>query len=323
MKAELDGEGLAARLGAAMPGLRGRLTANASMADLTWFRVGGPAETLFSPADEEDLAFFLQYCPAEVALTIVGVGSNLLVRDGGVEGVVIRLGGRGFGAIDIGEDGTVSAGAAVPDMRLAKAAAEAGRGGLAFYAGIPGTVGGALKMNAGAHGGETKDVVRQVRGLTRQGAARVLSNADMNFTYRRSAPGEELYFTAATFHTTVSTVEAERTAVAHIEEVRLATQPVKSRTGGSTFKNPPGHSSWKLVDQAGMRGFRVGGAHMSEMHANFLINDEGATAYDIETLGETVRARVYEASGVKLDWEIKRIGRFLPGQAVKPAFTDF
>lgn len=323
MKAELDGEGLAARLGAAMPGLRGRLTANASMADLTWFRVGGPAETLFSPADEEDLALFLQYCPAEVALTIVGVGSNLLVRDGGVEGVVIRLGGRGFGAIDIGEDGTVSAGAAVPDMRLAKAAAEAGRGGLAFYAGIPGTVGGALKMNAGAHGGETKDVVRQVRGLTRQGEARVLSNADMNFTYRRSAPGEELYFTAATFHTTASTVEAERTAVAHIEEVRLATQPVKSRTGGSTFKNPPGHSSWKLVDQAGMRGFRVGGAHMSEMHANFLINDEGATAHDIERLGETVRARVFEASGIKLEWEIKRIGQLLPGQAVKPAFTDF
>lgn len=317
-----DGLGLAARLKALLPGLRGRLIEEASMAELTWLRVGGAAEVLFSPADEDDLAAFLAVCPADVPLTMVGVGSNLLVRDGGIKGVVIRLGGKAFGAIDLLPDGLIRAGAAVPDMRLAKAAAEAGRGGLAFYAGIPGAVGGALKMNAGAHGGETKDVMVEVSGLNRQGEGRRLSNAAMNFVYRNSAPAEAMIFTSAVFATKASTVEAELAAVTKIEDTRLATQPVKSRTGGSTFKNPPGHSAWKLIDQAGLRGFRIGGAHMSQMHANFLINDEGASAFDIETLGETVRRRVFAASGIRLDWEIKRIGDFAPGRAVAPAFDN-
>ena len=304
-----------------LPPIRGRYVERADMSAITWFRVGGPADVLFTPADEDDLAAFLKATPAEISVYPVGVGSNLLVRDGGIAGVVVRLGGKAFGEITL-SDGILSAGAAVPDMRLAKFAAEAGRGGLAFYAGIPGSVGGALRMNAGAHGGETKDVVRDVSAITRKGEQVRLSAANMGFSYRRSEASPDMIFTAARFVTTPSSVEAELAAVAEIERVRQATQPTRARTGGSTFKNPTGHSAWKLIDQAGLRGFRVGGAHMSEMHANFLINDEGASARDIEELGERVRERVYAASGVRLEWEIKRIGRPLTDHQVKPAFAD-
>lgn len=300
---------LAEDLAARLPRLRGRLVANALMSELTWLRVGGPADVLVSPADQDDLAYFLSECPSAIPLTIVGVGSNLLVRDGGIEGVVIRLGGRGFGAIEMGAEGLITAGAAVPDMRLAKVAAEAGRAGLAFYAGIPGGVGGALRMNAGAHGAETKDVLVEARALTRAGAMKRFSVDHMGFSYRHSMVPEDVIFTSAVFVTTSSTVAHEQEAIAHIEGQRAATQPVKTRTGGSTFKNPPGHSAWKLIDEAGLRGFRIGGAHMSDMHTNFIINDEGASARDIETLGEIVRQRVFEQCGIMLEWEIKRIGR--------------
>ena len=303
-----------------MPELRGRLTPNASMAELTWLRVGGPAQVLFNPADEDDLAYFLAELPDGVAVTVVGVGSNLLVRDGGVEGVVIRLGGRLLGDIAVIDDGHVQAGAAALDQRLAKAAAEAGIGSLAFYAGIPGSIGGALRMNAGAHGGETKDVLVHANAVTREGDFVTLTNAEMGFTYRHCAAPEDLVFTSALFRGTPSTPEAERAAIEHVQKTREATQPIKTRTGGSTFKNPPGTSSWKVIDAAGLRGFRVGGAHMSEMHANFLINDQSSTARDVEALGETVRKRVLEHSGVELEWEIKRIGLFEPGQEVTPAF---
>ncbi|MBX9617555.1 MAG: UDP-N-acetylmuramate dehydrogenase, partial [Hyphomicrobiales bacterium] len=269
------------------------------------------------PVDEDDLALFLGRCSLDVPLTIVGVGSNLLVRDGGIPGVVIRLGGKAFGAIDIDADGKLSAGAAALDMRVAKAAAAAGRGGLAFYAGIPGSIGGALRMNAGAHGVETKDVVESVSGLTRAGLRQQLTSLEMNFSYRRSEPATDLIYTAAVFDTRASTVDIETAAISEIEAVRAASQPVKTRTGGSTFKNPPGYSAWKLIDEAGLRGFRVGGAHMSQMHTNFVINDDGATAFDIESLGETVRARVFAQSGIKLEWEIKRIGEFRDGQFLK------
>jgi UDP-N-acetylmuramate dehydrogenase len=307
-------------LSSKMPELRGRLTPNASMAELTWLRVGGPAQVLFNPADEDDLAYFLAELPSELAITVVGVGSNLLVRDGGVEGVVIRLGGRVLGDIAVVDEGRIQAGAAALDQRVAKAAADAGIGSLAFYAGIPGSIGGALRMNAGAHGGETKDVLVYANAVTRDGDFVTLTNAEMGFTYRHTAAPEDLIFTSALFQGTASTPEAERAAIEHVQKTREVTQPIKTRTGGSTFKNPPGSSSWKVIDAAGLRGFRVGGAHMSEMHTNFLINDQSATARDVELLGETVRQRVFEHSGVKLEWEIKRIGKFAPGQEVAPAF---
>jgi UDP-N-acetylmuramate dehydrogenase len=301
-----------------IPGLRGRLSANASMADLTWLRVGGPAQVLFSPADAEDLALFMTHRPADLPVTVVGVGSNLLVREGGVPGVVIRLGGRAFGDIAVTGPLRVTAGGAALDARVAKAAAEAGIGRLAFYAGIPGSIGGALRMNAGAHGGETKDVLAEAHGVTGDGRLVRFSLADMGFTYRHCGVPEDVIFTSAVFEGSPSTPEAELAAIAHVQQTREATQPIKSRTGGSTFKNPPGQSSWRVIDAAGLRGFRVGGAHMSDMHANFLINDRDATAFDVELLGETVRRRVFEHSGVRLEWESKRIGLFAPGREVAP-----
>lgn len=301
-------------LRAALPDLRGRLDANQPMRDITWFRVGGPAQVLFTPADEADLAYVLKTIGADVPVTVVGVGSNLLVRDGGIPGMVIRLGGRGFGGFSVEDGGRMRVGAAMPDMRLAQSAAKAGLSGLAFYRGIPGTVGGALRMNAGAHGGETKDVLAGARAVDRAGAIHVLSLADMGFTYRHCGLPDDLIFTEATFQGMPGdTAEIER-EMDEVTAYREAHQPIKSRTGGSTFKNPPGHSSWRLVDAAGCRGLRVGGAHVSEMHCNFLINDGEATAEDIERLGETVRARVKADSGIALEWEIKRLGVSAPGQ---------
>ena len=292
---------------AAAPDLRGRLLPNVKLSELTWLRAGGPAQLLFTPAGEEDLAYFLSHCPPDMPVTVIGVGSNLLVRDGGVPGVVIRL-GRGFNETEKLERTRIRAGAAVPDVRLSQAAAIAGIAGLAFYRGIPGTVGGALRMNAGAHGGETKDFLVEARAIDRSGALHIFDNAGMGFTYRHCALPSDYIFTQAIFEGTPGDPAKIQKAMQDVAEYREANQPIKSRTGGSTFKNPPGHSAWKLIDAAGCRGLRVGGAHMSGMHCNFLINDGGATAAEIERLGELVRERVLANSGIMLEWEIKRIG---------------
>jgi UDP-N-acetylmuramate dehydrogenase len=294
-------------LKAAMPDLRGRLLANESLAPLTWFRVGGPAQVLFTPADEDDLAYFLKSLPGELPVTVVGVGSNLIVRDGGVLGVVIRLSPRGFGEASA-EKEIISAGAAALDKRVAEVAAAANLAGLEFLFGIPGTVGGALRMNAGANGAETKDVLIEAIGIDRAGKKRVFANADMKFAYRNSGVDASIIFTSARFRGTPAAAEAIRARMNEVQTHRETAQPIRDKTGGSTFKNPPGHSAWKLIDAAGCRGLRLGGAQVSEMHCNFLINTGNATGHDIETLGETVRARVKDASGIELQWEIKRIG---------------
>ena len=291
----------------AMPDLRGRLLANEPLAPLTWFRVGGPAQILFTPADEDDLAYFLSKLPADISVYTVGVGSNLIVRDGGVEGVVIRLSPRAFGETKA-EGDTVRAGTAALDKRVAETAAAANIGGLEFYFGIPGSIGGALRMNAGANGGETKDVLIEARGVTRAGERVTFSNADMKFVYRNSGVDTSIIFTSALFRGVVTDAEKIRARMNDVQQHRETAQPIREKTGGSTFKNPPGHSAWKLIDAAGLRGFRVGGAQVSEMHCNFLINTGNATGHDIEKLGEAVRARVKDYSGVELQWEIKRIG---------------
>jgi UDP-N-acetylmuramate dehydrogenase len=293
-------------LKAKLPQLRGRLLANESLAPLTWFRVGGPAQALFMPEDEADLAYLLANLPAEIPVTVVGLGSNLIVRDGGIAGVVIRL-GRGFSDIKV-EGERIRTGTAVPDVRVAQAAQKAGLAGLAFLRGIPGAIGGALRMNGGAYGRETKDTLIEARGVDRAGNVRVFTNGDMHYTYRHCGVPDDVIFTEALFAGTPGDPAAIAAEMDKITESREATQPIKSRTGGSTFKNPPGHKAWQLIDAAGCRGLTVGAAQVSELHCNFLINLGGATAADIETLGETVRRRVRETSGVDLDWEIKRIG---------------
>jgi UDP-N-acetylmuramate dehydrogenase len=294
-------------LKAAMPRLRGRLLANESLAPLTWFRVGGLAQVLFTPADEDDLAYFLKALADALPLQVVGVGSNLIVREGGVPGVVIRLSPRGFGEAKAQGD-LVSAGAAVLDKRVAEVAAAANVSGLEFYFGIPGSIGGALRMNAGANGAETRDVLVEATGIDRKGNTHIFANADMKFAYRGSGVDPQVIFTSARFRGVAAAPEAIRARMAEVQTHRETAQPIREKTGGSTFKNPPGHSAWKLIDAAGCRGLRLGGAQVSDMHCNFLINTGNATGHDIETLGETVRARVKESSGVELHWEIKRIG---------------
>ncbi len=300
-------------LKAAMPDLRGSLTANASLADVTWFRVGGPAQVLFRPADEADLAYFLKHLDDGVPVRAIGLGSNLLVRDGGLKGVVVRL-GRGFSQVAIEDDHRLRAGTSVPDVMVARAAAKAGIQGLAFYRGIPGSIGGALRMNAGAHGSETKDVLIEARAVDPAGTIHVIANADMGFAYRHCSISHDWIFTEALYGGTAGDPDEIAAEMEEVASYREEHQPTRERTGGSTFKNPPGHSAWALVDGAGCRGLRVGGAMVSEKHCNFLINDNDATAEDIETLGETVRARVKATSGIDLTWEIIRIGEPLPGR---------
>jgi UDP-N-acetylmuramate dehydrogenase len=298
---------LAGELSVRLPELRGKLKAGAVLADVTWFRVGGPAEVLYSPADEADLAYFMANTPADVPVTIIGLGSNLLVRDGGIAGVVIRL-GKGFGEVKVEPGSRLCAGAAVPDVKVARAAADAGIAGLSFYRGIPGGVGGALRMNGGAHGRETCEVVVEARAVDRAGTVHVLPVAELQYAYRHCGASEDLIFTEALFQGAPGDPAAILAEMDDIAAYREQAQPIKSRTGGSTFKNPPGHKAWQLIDAAGCRGLRVGGAHVSEMHCNFLINEGAATGADIEELGETVRARVKANSGVELEWEIKRLG---------------
>ena len=302
----IDGEALLKRL----PPARGRLVPNRPLAELTWFRVGGPAEVLFTPADEDDLAQFLSGLDADIAVTVIGAGSNLLVRDGGVPGVVIRL-GRGFNAVELEGDADkclIRAGAMAPDVRVAKFALAHGIEGLTFLRGIPGTMGGALRMNAGAHGGELKDVLVSARAIDRRGRVHEVKAKELGMAYRHTAAPEDWIFTSALLRGR----PGEKGEIArHMEEIqamREEAQPTRARTGGSTFRNPPGCRAWELIDAVGLRGVRVGGARVSEKHCNFLINEGGATAAEIEALGELVRALVKETSGVELEWEIRRIG---------------
>ncbi|TWA86642.1 UDP-N-acetylmuramate dehydrogenase [Azospirillum brasilense] len=289
-----------------MPACRGRLTAAAPLSNVTWFRVGGPAEVMFRPEDADDLAGFLAGLPDDVPVTVLGVASNLLIRDGGVPGVVIRL-GRGFAGI--AADGlTLEAGAAALDLNVAAVARDAGVAGLEFLSGIPGTIGGALRMNGGAYGHEIKDVLVSAQGVTRRGERVSYDNAGMGFTYRHAGVPEDVIFTGATLRGTAGDPAEIAQRMAEISGKRADTQPVRSRTGGSTFKNPPGHKAWELIDKAGCRGLTIGGAQVSEKHCNFLINQGAATAAELEALGEEVRRRVFEASGVTLEWEIKRVG---------------
>ncbi|RWA72472.1 MAG: UDP-N-acetylmuramate dehydrogenase [Mesorhizobium sp.] len=313
----MRGQDLIDKLGNKLAGLRGRVTPNAEMDKITWFRAGGLAEALFQPADEEDLAAFLRAVPEEIPITVVGVGSNLLVRDGGIPGFVVRLSAKGFGEAEATGPTTIKAGAATPDKRLAAVAYEASIGGFHFYHGIPGAVGGALRMNAGANGVETRERVLEVRALDRAGNVHTLSNADMGYAYRHSSAPAGLIFTSAIFEGVPEDKAAIKAAMDAVQNHRETVQPIREKTGGSTFKNPEGTSAWKEIDKAGCRGLMIGGAQMSPMHCNFMINTGTATGYDLEYLGETVRARVLENSGIRLHWEIKRLGNFRPGHAVQ------
>ena len=297
---------IVANLKARMPELRGRLLANQSLAELTWFRVGGPAQVFYIPEDENDLAYFLRDLPTEIPVYVIGAGSNLIVRDCGVPGVIIRL-GRGFNEVKIQDGQRIRAGAAMLDVKVAREAQKAGIAGLAFYSGIPGSIGGALRMNGGAYGGETKDVLIEARGVDRTGKLKIYTNAEMEFSYRHCGVSEDVVFTSALFRGRAGDPAAIATEMAEIKIKREESQP-RNRTGGSTFKNPPGKSAWKLVDEAGCRGLTIGGAQVSPLHSNFLVSSDSARAADIEMLGETVRERVKAHSGIELEWEIKRIG---------------
>lgn len=294
-----------------LPTVRGRLTADAPLAAQTWFRVGGAAEVLFRPADADDLADFLARLDAEVPVTVLGVASNLLVRDGGIPGVVIRL-TRGFAGVAVDGD-LMTIGAGALDSTAAQAALETGLGGLEFLSGVPGTIGGALRMNAGAYGGEIRDVFVSAEGVNRRGEKLVFDAAAMGFEYRKCAVPADVIFTRAALRGVPGDRGQIAARMAEIADKRGETQPVRARTGGSTFKNPPGHKAWELIDRAGCRGLTRGQAQVSEKHCNFLLNLGEATAAELEALGEEVRARVLAHSGVTLEWEIKRVGLPLGG----------
>ena len=289
-----------------LPPVRGRVVRDAPLGGLTWFRVGGPAELLFRPADTDDLAIFLTALPDDVPVTVIGVGSNLLIRDGGVKGVVIRLTGP-FAELTI-VDSVVQAGAAALDMTVATTAREASLAGLEFLSGVPGTIGGALRMNAGAFGGEMKDITLAATAMDRSGRLHHLTPAELGFGYRSCQVPDSWIFLGATLQGKAGDKDAISARMAEIRTAREAAQPTRARTGGSTFANPPGAKAWELIDRAGCRGLVRGGAMISEKHCNFLINTGDATAADIEDLGEDVRRRVLESSGIDLHWEIRRIG---------------
>ncbi|MAW85841.1 MAG: UDP-N-acetylenolpyruvoylglucosamine reductase [Phyllobacteriaceae bacterium] len=312
----VDGEALLKKLAGRLQGVRGSLMPNAPMDAVTWFRAGGPAEVLFQPVDEEDLSDFMRAIPEDIPVMPVGVGSNLLVRDGGIPGFVIRPAVKGFGRIERVGDTGLRAGVRVPDRMLAAAARDAEIAGFHFYHGIPGAVGGALRMNAGANGVETKDRVVEVRAVDRKGELHVLSLEKMGYSYRHSEAPEDLIFTSALFRGEAGEREAIQVAMDEVQRHRETVQPVKEKTGGSTFRNPEGTSAWKEIDRAGCRGLMIGAAQMSPLHCNFMINTGSASGHDLELLGETVRSRVLDASGIPLHWEIKRLGLFEPHRTV-------
>ncbi|MEE8333208.1 MAG: UDP-N-acetylmuramate dehydrogenase [Alphaproteobacteria bacterium] len=296
-----------------LPPARGRLTPDANIARTSWFRVGGTAEILFEPADQDDVAAFLANLPGDIPVTVIGVGSNLLIRDGGIPGVTIRL-GRPFAAITIA-DSRVTAGAGAVDINVARAARDAGLGGLEFLSGIPGTVGGAVRMNAGAYGGEVADVLLEALALDRAGTVQRVPASALDFSYRHCSAPDDWIFTEAVFRARPDDAAAIAARMDEIAGARGDSQPIRERTGGSTFKNPPDAKAWELIDAAGCRGLMVGGARVSDVHCNFLINTGSATASDLETLGETVRRRVAERLGVTLEWEIRRIGVTADGES--------
>lgn len=289
-----------------LPTVRGRYSEDAQLSRVTWFQVGGPADVLFKPADLEDLQDFMRNKPANIPVTVVGVGSNLLVRDGGIRGVVIRLGGA-FAQIEA-NDTFIIAGSAALDLNVAKTAARNHVAGLEFLSGIPGTIGGALRMNAGAYGAETKDRLVRAWAVSPDGNLHEICSDDMGFEYRKSSIPSDWIFVKAEFQGELGDEQQIRDRMEEIQKKRAESQPIKSRTGGSTFKNPEGHSSWKLVDDAGGRGLTIGGAQMSNQHCNFMINTGNATAADLENLGEEIRVKVKNHSNIELQWEIKRIG---------------
>ncbi len=302
--------------------VRGALIPNQSLAEMTTLRVGGPAQLFFRPIDEEDLAFFLKHLPAEIRVTVIGLGSNLLIREGGLDGVVIRLPAKGFGNIEILDGHRVRAGAAVPDVKVASASAEAGIDGLWFYRGIPGGIGGALYMNAGCYSTETMDRMVELRAVTRQGEIVTLTHADMGYRYRKSNGPRGAVFVSGTYQGFAGDPAKILEEMRTVTERRESSQPTKAKTAGSTFKNPVLEdgsklSSWKLIDEAGGRGFTFGRAQMSEMHSNFLINMGEADAFEVETVGESIRQKVRDKHGVELKWEVRRMGHFLPGREVK------
>ena len=302
-----------------LPPVRGKISANVPLAPYTWLRVGGPAEVLFIPKDEADLAHFLSSTPDDIPVTILGVASNTLVRDGGVKGVVVRL-GPSFAKV-ITDGLTITAGAGALDNKVAKEAAKVGIAGLEFYAGIPGSIGGALRMNAGCYGAETNDVLVQVVALDRSGRRQIMSLAELGYSYRHSDAASDLIFVEAVFKGTKDKPEDITARMVAITKRREESQPIREKTGGSTFKNPDqiqsgGRGAWKVIDAAGGRGYKVGGAQMSEKHCNFMINTGDATAADLEVLGETMRKMVKDSEGVDLDWEVKRIGERLTGEKV-------
>jgi len=312
----MNGAQLLKRLEGELAGIRGRITPDAEMDKITWFRAGGVTEALFQPADEEDLSNFLKALPADVPVMVVGIGSNLLVRDGGIPGFVVRLSAKGFGEAEVISPTRIRSGTACPDKRVAALAHEAGIGGFHFYHGIPGAIGGALRMNAGANGVETRERVVEVRGVDRKGEIHVLTNEHMGYAYRHSSAPKDFVFTSAVFEGFAEDKDVIKAAMDAVQHHRETVQPIREKTGGSTFKNPPGHSAWKVIDEAGCRGLMIGGAQMSPMHCNFMINTGTATGHDLEFLGETVRARVLENSGIRLEWEIKRLGNFKRGQEI-------
>lgn len=289
------------------PKLRGSVAYQVPLGPYSWFRVGGPADLLFTPEDEADLAVFLAALPVDVPVLMLGLGSNLLVRDGGFRGAAIKL-GKGFQTISVQANHQVIAGAGAADVKVARLAAEASIAGLAFLRGIPGTIGGALRMNGGAYRGETKDVFVSARGVDRSGHVQSFDHAAMGFSYRHCGVSHDVIFTEAVFQGQPGESVAILAEMNAITEARSSTQPVNTRTGGSTFRNPDGAKAWELIDRVGMRGFRLGGAQVSELHTNFLIAHEGSTAKDIEMLGEEIRRRVFDLSGIQLEWEIKRVG---------------
>ncbi len=290
-----------------LPPVRGRIMRDAALAPFTWFRVGGPADVVFIPEDISDLCEFLKALDPGIPVIAIGVGSNLLVRDRGIEGVVIRL-GKGFAGVEARDNAQIHAGAAALDAQVAKVAAQAGIAGLEFYRGVPGTIGGAVVMNAGCYGSETKDVLVEAYAVTRSGERVTLSNAEMGYSYRHSEP-ENLIYVGALYQGTPDDPAAVTERMEAITARREQTQPIREKTGGSTFKNPEGKSAWQCVDEAGWRGRMFGGAKFSELHSNFMINANDASAADLEGLGEAVRADVKTKLGIDLQWEIKRIGK--------------